>query len=224
VRFYESFGEVMSEVERDLKELAIVYQSENVQDMDVSGDPGYLTHELINYSYSLTDPRGLIDTDSGMYQYILAEHEERMRGAGANPGTAWYLDREYWEPFLHNGKFSYTYSERLYRVAELAVLHLTEMPTSRQAWIPIWRQDDITKAGKERVPCSLGYHLMIRNDRLYLHYIMRSCDFNKHFKKDVILATMFQEDIAKALEREVGTFTHTIFSLHAFAKDLEGVF
>jgi hypothetical protein len=222
MRMYDQFVEVKSEVSRDLKELAVVYQSHNVQDMDVSKDPGYFTHELMNYSYTLLDP-GLV-TDDYFPPYYLQEFKERISNRPQNPGLAWEEDREYWEQFLHDGKFDYTYSERMAYVLEGVYKLLVRDPNTRQAWLSIWNDRDHFATGRRRVPCSLGYHFMVRNEKLHLHYVMRSCDFAKHFEKDVILAIMLQVYMAQRLGREVGHFTHTIFSLHAFAKDLEGVF
>ena len=63
-----------------------------------------------------------------------------------------------------------------------------------------------------------------------MHYVMRSCDFYKHWAKDVILAIAYGDAIIQALKNsvkepvELGSFSHTIFSLHGFAKDMKGIF
>jgi len=225
MRTYNNLQEVVSEVARDLKELAVVYQSRNVQDLDVRNDPAYRTHELMNYSYSVPWQRydGLaIDPE-----YVEAEFAERVGPEPLNPGEAWRHDEEYWKDFLHPyGEFSYTYSERMVPLLRGLIRTLKEDSHSRQAWLPIWWEHDGGLTNMNRVPCSLGYHFMVRGGKLYLHYIMRSCDFIKHFQKDVALAMMLQLHVAQNLEvvTAPGLFTHTIFSLHAFAKDLEGIF
>jgi thymidylate synthase len=53
---------------------------------------------------------------------------------------------------------------------------------------------------------------------------MRSCDFSTHFPNDVYLAIKLLEYIAGITGYEVGSFTHTIFSLHVYRKDLKEVF
>ena len=232
MRFYRDMTEVKSEVTRDLKELGVVYQSHRVQDMDVSNDPGYLTHELINYGYTLADPTSALNIRSlpkNIQRYIAAEHVERISLGRNNPGIAWRQDKEYWQQFLHKNtdgvmKFSYTYSEKMHALPSVVQRLMTDRDT-RQAWLPIFSpSDNYAAIDGVRVPCSLGYHVMIRHNQLYMHYIMRSCDFIKHFEKDVVLAIMLQDYFATHLEVPLGPFTHTIFSLHAFAKDLEGVF
>lgn len=226
MRTYATYWEVESEIKRDLKELAVVYQSKSVQDMDVSNDPGYLTHELMNYTYSLIEPESAWeDLPERLEEYVTAEFAERMGPIHLNPGLSWKVDADYWQQFLHNGKFSYTYSERMVPYINAVKVLLQGNSETRQAWLPIWHPDDLLSTGGDiRVPCSLGYHLMVRQGSLHLHYVMRSCDFIKHFRKDVVLAVLYQNFFRQLLQVSMGYFTHTIFSLHAFAKDLEGVF
>ena len=57
-----------------------------------------------------------------------------------------------------------------------------------------------------------------------MHYVMRSCDFNTHFVNDVYLAIKLLEYVANEVGMEVGSFTHTMFSLHVYKKDLKNVF
>lgn len=80
--------------------------------------------------------------------------------------------------------------------------------------------------GSGRVPCSMYYQMMIRENKLDLIYTMRSCDFLVHFPVDVMLALRLQKYMASQLSREIGTFTYFTGSLHAYRKDMEerGIF
>lgn len=237
MRYYHTIEEAKNEISRDLKELAVVYQSKSVQDMDTSKDKGYMTHELINYSYSISSQNianemwqyGLQNLDKS---YLKEELLERITTSG-NPGNAYKNDEEYWSQFIHKdtGQFSYSYPERLYGNLEGIVKQITVNRDSRQLWIPIWWEKDFEARDlKHRVPCSIGYHFMVRDNKLHMHYIMRSCDFVKHWAKDIVLAVAFAKEITKAYNAvntdliKVGSFTHTVFSLHGFAKDLKGIF
>lgn len=250
MRMFQTFDEVMSEVKRDLKELAVVYQSESVQNFDTSQDKGYETHELMNYGFTLHYPMSAVEwyldikkdgelknTTDEQVDYLYEEFHERIAASvmegpqTINPGNAWKLDREYWEPMLDaRGKFHYTYNERLQGSLDTTVDLLWKDKSSRRGWIPIWYPEDnpasLPGNNLARVPCSLGYYFMVRNNSLHMHYVMRSCDFIKHFAKDVALAVMMQDWIIHQVpgHHDLGTFTFTAFSLHAFAKDLEGVF
>jgi thymidylate synthase len=106
---------------------------------------------------------------------------------------------------------------------------LVSDPLTRQAYLPIWFPEDLgaIKVGK-RVPCSLGYHFIMRNGKLHLIYYIRSCDYVRHFRDDVYLTALLQIWVLEQLkladpnnwtEVEIGTFTMHITSLHMFESD-----
>lgn len=65
---------------------------------------------------------------------------------------------------------------------------LSKSPLTRQAYLPVWFPEDTGTVHGERVPCTLGYHFLLRNGRLNVYYFIRSCDFIRHFANDVYLA------------------------------------
>lgn len=117
-------------------------------------------------------------------------------------------------PQIYEKVFSHTYSERFwpkyagrtfnaappngtdgnwgirYRYGDLndLVNLLREHPHTRQAYLPIFLPEDTGAVHGGRVPCTLGYHFMLRNDRLCLWYDIRSCDAVRHFRDDIYLA------------------------------------
>ena len=129
---------------------------------------------------------------------------------------------------MHEGKMGYTYNELIWNNDQFTKIvdRLREDPDSRQLWISLWdpTRDPDLLGGVSRVPCSLGYGLQVRNGKLNLHYVMRSCDFSTHFANDVYLAIRMLEYISKLTGYPVGNFTHTVFSLHVYRKDLKNVF
>lgn len=107
---------------------------------------------------------------------------------------------------------------------------LASEPTTRQAYLPVWFPEDLGAAlqGK-RVPCSLGYHFICREDKLHMVYYLRSCDFVRHFRDDVYLSIRL---LLWVLDQcrwaspsngwdgvKPGTFTMHITSLHCFQSD-----
>lgn len=69
-------------------------------------------------------------------------------------------------------------------------------PYTRQAYLPVFFPEDTggqTRL-KERIPCSMGYHFLTRDDPttgqpvMDCGYTMRSCDFVRHFRDDVYMA------------------------------------
>lgn len=103
---------------------------------------------------------------------------------------------------------------------------LIKDPSSRQAYLPVWFPEDTGATEKQRVPCTLGYLTMIRNDRVHITYHMRSCDFIRHFRDDVYMAMRLGQWIRDRLaERtgvryDMGDLTMHISSLHVFEGDI----
>lgn len=239
MRIYINAEEMIEETKRDLAEMGIVVRPATMQDKYIKGNPDYETRELQNYSYCLLDAKS--QEIPGVSQpWADAEFKERVTdpwvrcsdGKGypefINPGKAWELRKEVWTEYLHEGKMAYTYNELLWNNDQLTkvINRLKEDPDSRQLWISLWdpEKDPNFLGGVSRVPCSLGYGLQVRDGKLNLHYVMRSCDFATHFRNDVYLAIKFLEWVAEKTGYPVGSFTHTIFSLHVYNKDVEGVF
>lgn len=244
--------EAFEEIKRDLCEMGIEVKPNSMQDKDIKGDPNYYTKELQNYSYCILESKP--DEIQGVSQpWADAEFEERITEpleevdcricprvidicgpdsicpkSYINPGEAYKLRPNVWNEFLRDGKFGYTYNERIWANDQLTKIieRIKVDPFSRQLYLSLWNPDidPSNIGGAIRVPCSLGYNFQVRGGKLNIHYMMRSSDFTTHFANDVYLAMRLLEHVADATGYEVGTFTHTIFSLHVYAKDIQGVF
>lgn len=241
MRIYINANEMIEETKRDLAEMGITVRPATMQDKYIKGDPDYETKELQNYSYCILDAKSQ-DIPGVTQPWADAEFGERITDPWIrspntnrpiaskfiNPGKAWELRKEVWLEYMHHGRLAYTYNELLWKNDQLTKVidRLKEDPDSRQLWISLWNpeKDPDFLGGVSRVPCSLGYGLQVRDGKLNLHYVMRSCDFATHFRNDVYLAIKFLEWVAEKTGYPVGSFTHTIFSLHVYNKDVEGVF
>lgn len=236
MRIYTNWLECYGEIKRDLKEMGIIVKPKSMQDKNIEGNTDYETYELQNYSYMLLCPYyDLMDGVSRTWADM--EFNERVKDPFemdsenpkfVNPGEAYKERIEVWKEFLHNGKFAYTYNERIWQNDQLmkVIDILKKDNETRQAWLSIWNPniDPNNLGGGSRVPCSLGYNFQIRNGKLDMHYIMRSCDFSTHFCNDVYLALRLQEYVANLVGVPIGNFTHTMFSLHVYKKDVKDVF
>lgn len=122
---------------------------------------------------------------------------------------------------------------------------LVQNPLTRQAYLPVWFPED-TGAGlathasghRVRVPCTLGYHFMVRDGGLSCRYYLRSCDVYRHLSNDVYFAGMLTRWVAEEVNKRtvqgqdpnvyINTWTPVrpsrltmyIASLHAFTGDL----
>lgn len=178
-------------------------------------------------------------------QYILLEFQDRTSRTPSNPGRSYVVRKEIWKEFLHNERFAYTYSERLCPQWRKFFEELRVRPGTRQAVLNIHSNicplhdlaeiginiveasaDQRNAGGSGRIPCSLYYQAMIREQRLEWVYAMRSCDFYTHFPIDILLAMMLQSWVADILRLKPGMFTYFTGSLHAYKKDLDarGIF
>jgi len=96
---------------------------------------------------------------------------------------------------------------------------LVNDPLTRQAYLPVWFPEDTGAVHGERVPCSLGYHFLIRNDSLHCSYTMRSCDFIRHWADDMYMTGRLMQHVAEYVGVSVGSLICQISSLHIFEGD-----
>lgn len=181
--------------------------------------------------------------------------QERVGYEPLNPGVQWAN----WpwalsaDKFRTNGdKFSHTYMERYwpkdagyptcavghegirYAYGDLndVVDHLYKDPLSRQAYLPVWFPEDTGVVHGERVPCTLGYHFIVRRDKLHCTYYIRSCDIYRHFRDDLYLSSRLQEWVLGRLQAlsphwntiHIGNFNFHCVSLHCFRGDYQKLF
>jgi thymidylate synthase len=105
-------------------------------------------------------------------------------------------------------------------------------PLTRQAYLPIFFPEDTGAVHKGRVPCTLGYHFIMRQDELHMVYYLRSCDLVRHFRDDIYLSVRLQMWVLEQLRERFGgrwltvkpgVFTMHITSLHCFVNDFRSL-
>jgi hypothetical protein len=261
MRIFTNPIEAVREVERDLWEMGITVHPQTMQDKVVKDDPDYATKEITGYAFKITgwsfNLTGLVsifeyffpDDSENVMRYCLQEIKDRTSLIPTNPGQSYKHRIRLWNEFLHDGKFAYTYSERMHEQIPMILTELVERPDTRQAIVNIHSNicpradgvltdtgqdtnhvvasaDAFNRGGGGRIPCSMYYQLMIREKKVDLIYTMRSCDFLTHFPIDISLALMLQRWFATQLALDMGTFTYFVGSLHAYHKDMakRGIF
>jgi thymidylate synthase len=91
---------------------------------------------------------------------------------------------------------------------------------TRQAYLPVWFPEDTGAVHGERVPCSLGYHFLVREGKLSVRYYLRSCDFVRHFDDDMYLTSRLLLWVRQQLPGVmVGKVIAYISSLHIMKGD-----
>lgn len=224
MRFYKTFIDALNEIKRDLAELAVEVHVPTMQDKYVADRPEYATKELQNYIYTVLQPK--LEDLQPVQPWADLEWEERISRDFLNPGDAWKARQTIWQDFLHDGKFAYTYSERIGDRVDKIIRELRQHPESRQLFLSIWDPilDIEGLGGMARIPCSIGYWFLYRQGRLDMTYLQRSCDYSTHFQNDLYLATKMLFYVAGQTGFRSGHLIHWLGSLHIFKKDVEGVF
>ena len=241
MRVYDNWNLAYDEIKRNVSELGTTVHLQTMQDKNVKGDSELgTTKELFGESYTLTGVRAA-DIVKWMYaheynvEWLIREFNERVAKNPTNPGTAWKFRKEVWKEFLHGGKFSYTYGLRMKKSLKYVIGELKKRSSTRQAVLSVWDPNiDPQRMGKKRVPCSIFYQFLLRNDSsnrrvLHMVYVMRSSDIFTHFPYDVALALLLQEYVCDQLSsprKKVypGNFVHFMTSCHAYATNLKGIF
>ena len=179
--------------------------------------------------------------------------QERISGRPLNPGNEyknWPFYRGNVEQHKAEGEFTHTYMERFwpkganlcptekmqhmgirYPYGDLAdvVDLLAKDKTTRQAYLPIWFPEDTGVLHGGRVPCTLGYHFICRDERLHCLYPIRSCDAVRHLPDDIYMACRLVKHIIREVqirnnrwfEIHPGNLTMVFGSLHFWEKELE---
>lgn len=222
--------------------------------------PQHKTIELMNYVVRVEIPETIEDLQDQVNPNLpwAEDHfQERVGGEPLNPGEQyknwpWYKGNV--ETHKQPGQFSHTYMERFwpkyagnpqvwpdsetwglrYRLGDLddVVDLLMRSPHTRQAYLPVWFPEDTGAVHGERVPCTLGYHFLLREGKLHITYFIRSCDFLRHFRDDVYMAARLcqwmidevrrMEEVRDKSWDEVlpGSLTMHMVSFHIFEGDL----
>jgi thymidylate synthase len=222
----------MSEMGRELNSYGQTVKPKTYQNKVIEGNEDFITKELICQQYCLTSLGDSVwlFVFSHSREWADAEFQERVDTSDIiNPGKAWELRKDLWEQFLVNGKFDYTYNERIIHVIKPLIRLLKDDNDTRKAVLPIFNgdMDGLDKDwydGSRRIPCSMYYDFLIRQNGkgekvLHICYHQRSSDFVTHFGNDVYLAWKLMEYVAKEVGVKPGYLYHTIDSLHAYKKD-----
>ena len=195
---------------------------------DVSGVDSFVFQEIcqVNFAFRVRETKQALITEIQPNLPWAEDHfQERVGGEPLNPPPS----ESYW-PFAQDGnkahkaedKFSHTYPERYWpgRAGQDSALEnwnrgirfaygdlndlvrvLTRNPMTRQAYLPVWFPEDLNAAVlSERVPCSIGYHFLMRAGQLDCFYNIRSCEILRHFTDDMYMAARLLQWVVGELE------------------------
>lgn len=105
---------------------------------------------------------------------------------------------------------------------ENVITLLKKNPFSRRAVIQLFDAADFNYKGKGTVPCTCTLQFLIRDKRLHMFINMRSNDAFLGLPHDIFAFTMLQEIMAMSLDVKLGTYNHSVGSLHLYDKHRKG--
>jgi len=236
MRIFKDCEEMIREIDRELLVQGITVPVKHYQNKKLEGK-NRNTKELVGVSFTISKPlkgranmlRFIFKDDAKRIEkYCRQEFKDRTSKKPLNPGRSYKIRKDIWQKFMveDETQFDYTYSERLYWKWQKAVDTLLEDRHSRQCVVNIFRPGDLHRTGGDtRIPCSVDYSFMIRNNRLYCIYHMRSNDYFAHFPIDIWLAAesihyMTLQLRVKYNNLKKGSLIYFCNSLHAYNWDL----
>lgn len=239
-RIFKDCLEMVKEMDRELKVSGITVPVKHYQNQELTGE-NQNTKELIGVNFVITKPwlqkREMLeflfkDEAQRIEDYCKQEILDRIDRRGLNPGNSYKIRMDLWQKLMskkENDKFDYTYSERINYSRQLdnAIAALKDDEHSRRAMIMIFKPEDTMESSgfQTRIPCSVSYQFLIRNNKLMVLYYIRSNDYFKHFAIDIWLTQAIQEYIWTQLQDtypglKIGPLNYYAGSFHAYHEDL----
>lgn len=239
-RIFKDCFEMVQEMDRELKVSGITVPVKHYQNKELTGD-NQNTKELVGVNFIISKPslgkKDMLkflfkDEADNIEEYCKQEFLDRINREGLNPGNSYKVRLDLWQSLMSKKdgeKFDYTYSERINYCHQLdnAIAALKDDIHSRRAMIMIFKPEDTMESSgfATRIPCSIDYQFLIRNNKLMVLYHIRSNDYFKHFAIDIWLANALQEYIVEQLKDtypnlKVGSLNYYCGSFHAYNEDL----
>jgi hypothetical protein len=254
MRYFETVDEALSEIKRDIAKGSHLTFT-RVQNKEGLELPG---RERIGYSYSIEGgwpeyPEDLVklgvkhglqscvNHGDAMQMWLGSELRRRLDGEAFPLSGFSEVHNPYLAKTMEGSVPSYTYHERMMGAVRTLTEALVEAPDSRRAYWPMFTQSDAGRASMPtRVPCSLGWQIMIREipnrgPHSICIYDQRSADFDRFFISDIWFAHKLQQAVTEAYNSQlgpskqhkdvqVGQFIHFVHSLHSFDVENEEIY
>ena len=239
-RIFKDCLEMIQEMDRELKVSGITVPVKHYQNKELEGE-NQNTKELIGVNFIISKPflkkREMLefifkDKAENIEDYCWVEFEDRLNRAGLNPGNSYKVRLDLWQKLMsktEGSKFDYTYSERINCMRQLdnAITALKDDEHTRRSMIIIFDPKDTKDSVgfQTRIPCSISYQFLIRNNKLMVLYYIRSNDYFKHFAIDIWLTHAIQDYILTQLKNiypnlKCGSLNYYAGSFHAYNEDL----
>jgi len=239
-RIFKDCLEMIQEMDRELKVSGITVPVKHYQNQALEGK-NQNTKELIGVNFIISKPflkkKEMLefifkDEAKNIEDYCWTELGDRLNRAGLNPGNSYKVRLDLWQKLMSKAegdKFDYTYSERINHMGQLdnAIAALKDDEHTRRAMVMIFDPVDTKDSAgfQTRIPCSISYQFLIRNNKLMVLYYIRSNDYFNHFAIDIWLTHAIQQYVVDELQSvypglKCGALNYYAGSFHAYHKEL----
>lgn len=147
------------------------------------------------------------------YKVNTEDNDKKFRNEGETFFSHTYMERFWPDTSIKGtGKMGYNFGN-----FDDTVEKLKKDNGTRQAFFAIWHPQDQRDDGV-RLPCTIGYHFLIRNGKLHITYLIRSCDIMRHFKNDIYMTIRLAQYVRDQVDPEIklGQMSMWIGSLHCW--------
>jgi thymidylate synthase len=147
------------------------------------------------------------------YKVATEDNDKKFRSEDETYFSHTYMERFWPDTSIRGtGKMGYKYGNFADTVQKLK-----DDQGTRQAFLGIWHPQDQRDDGV-RLPCTIGYHFLIRNGVLHLSYLIRSCDIFRHFKNDIYMTVRLAQHVRDEVDPSLtlGQMNMWVGSLHCW--------
>jgi thymidylate synthase len=189
---------------------------------------GKNSHELLNYSVVLSNPREKLIFNEARHIYLpsaVARFVWMMAGSDRLADIAFYEPKV--KSFSDDGIAvpGSSYGQRIMRARpglnqlEAVIGRLTEDPQSRRAAISVYQPEDAVRSSCD-IPCTFGLSYHIRQGKLYATTLMRSNNAFLLLPYNIFEFSLLAEAVAAELNIPLGGLTHYALSMHIYEHEV----
>jgi thymidylate synthase len=156
----------------------------------------------------------------GVKPSIGAVEAAQLIGGFSDPNLMLRISPNFQKFIEPDGQFWGAYGTRIGNQLVHVIRKLQEDPDTRQAVVTLWQPHVDNRPLKRDYPCTVGFDFTIIDGMLCMNTVMRSNDVWLGFAYDLFQFTQLQLTVANALNIPPGLYTHMVWSLHIYERNL----
>lgn len=184
-----------------------------------SSPRGEPTRELTNIQIEIVQPQRLIRIEGRDLKYEIGALEACSLVGQFNVPEEFTNRIKKFGLFTQNGVQWGSYGVRIHGDLGQVVRLLQADPDSRQAVLTLFDSDRDLNRGEPDIPCTIAVQFLLRYGALSMRTVMRSNDLWLGTPYDSIQFFALHSAVATALGVPVGSYFHSVGSLHLYERD-----